>query len=208
MDSSINTYKTIKQLSVGEYKDKGSKFLAFAHSVESEDQVKEIIKIYKKEYFDARHHCYAYVLGKDASISKASDDGEPAHSAGSPILGQIKSFDLTNILVVVVRYFGGTKLGVSGLINAYKTATREALISSEIIVVDISISYRLTFSYDMTSYVEKVLNDTQSTVLDRMYNDKCIFLIEVKVAYHSQFQELLTSYEATDIVVELMNSLS
>jgi len=115
-----DTYFTIKHESEGFYKEKGSKFLAFAYPVQDEAAVKERTSELKKVYYDARHHCYAYILGHDGEQYRASDDGEPNHSAGDPILGQIKSNNLTNTLIVVVRYFGGTKLGISGLINAYK----------------------------------------------------------------------------------------
>ncbi|MEQ9007162.1 MAG: YigZ family protein, partial [Ekhidna sp.] len=119
----MSIYHTIKEKSEGLYKEKGSKYLAFAYPVKSEVEIKEIQESLRKEYYDARHHCFAWVLGMDDQSYRANDDGEPAHSAGDPILGQIRSFELTNVLVVVIRYFGGTKLGVGGLINAYKTAT-------------------------------------------------------------------------------------
>ena len=117
----VFSYKTIRKEAEGFYKEKGSKFIAKAYPAESIDQVNEILGELRKEFYDARHHCYAYILEPDASQYRANDDGEPNHSAGDPILGQIRSHELTNTLVVVIRYFGGTKLGVSGLINAYKT---------------------------------------------------------------------------------------
>lgn len=128
-----DTYLTISDDSEGFYKEKGSKFLSFAFPVHHEEDIKEKLDILRKKYYDARHHCYAYVLGKDKEIFRANDDGEPNHSAGDPILGQIKSNQLTNILIVVVRYFGGVKLGVGGLISAYRTAAAEA-ISNNVIV--------------------------------------------------------------------------
>ncbi len=125
-------YKTIEEASTGIYKEKGSKFLAFAYPVATEYEVKDILDGLKKEYYDARHHCYAYVLGADKDKFRANDDGEPSSTGGKPILGQILSNDLTNIFIVVVRYFGGTKLGVSGLINAYRSAASDAINNAKI----------------------------------------------------------------------------
>ena len=128
-----DSFKAIASTFEGLYKEKGSKFFAFAFPVKDEKQVKEHIDSLKKIHFDARHHCYAYILGADKSKTRANDDGEPAHTAGTPILNQIRSSGLTNILVVVVRYFGGTKLGVPGLINAYKLAACEVISQVEVI---------------------------------------------------------------------------
>src|SRR6186713_1623645 len=128
-----NSFFTITSASQGIYKEKGSKFLSFAYPVQSESDIKEHIAFLKSEYFDARHHCYAWMLGPERNHFRAFDDGEPNHSAGDPILGQIRSKNLTNVLVVVVRYFGGTKLGVGGLISAYKIAAEEALSKAVII---------------------------------------------------------------------------
>ena len=130
---SIFYFHTIKDSAEGLYKEKGSKFLAFAFPVTTEDEIKDCQEKIRKKYFDARHHCYAWILGADKSQLRANDDGEPNHSAGDPILGQIRSRDLTDVLVVVVRYFGGTKLGVSGLIQAYRAAAEDALNNTTII---------------------------------------------------------------------------
>src|SRR5690242_5641679 len=124
---SVFSYQTIEKSSDSIYKEKGSRFLAFARPVSSESDVKKVLESLRKEYFDARHHCFAWILGPEKKLFRAFDDGEPNHSAGDPILGQIRSRNLTNVLVVVVRYFGGTKLGVGGLISAYKTAASDAL---------------------------------------------------------------------------------
>ncbi|MDP2112754.1 MAG: YigZ family protein, partial [Bacteroidota bacterium] len=128
-----DTYKTIEKPSEGLFKDKGSKFISFAFPVNSEDEIKDIVQSIKKEHHSARHHCYAWRLGADHLHFRANDDGEPSSTAGKPILGQIQSFDLTNILIVVVRYFGGTLLGVSGLINAYRSAALDAINQAEIV---------------------------------------------------------------------------
>ena len=126
-------FLTIQKKSEGIYKEKGSKFIAYAYPIKTEEEVRPLLKSLKKEYYDARHHCYAFVLGKDKKRFRAADDGEPSNSAGAPILGQIRSLDLTNVLVVVVRYFGGTKLGVPGLITAYREAAKDALNQSTIV---------------------------------------------------------------------------
>ncbi|MCP4460188.1 MAG: YigZ family protein, partial [Cytophagales bacterium] len=138
---------TIQSATSGEYKEKGSKFLAFAFSVSSEAEIKVHLDNLRKEYYDARHHCYAYVLGLENQSFRANDDGEPGHSAGDPILGQIRSFKLTNCLIVVVRYFGGTKLGVGGLVNAYKTAATGALSKSKKIEIIGRLKIDLKFDY-------------------------------------------------------------
>jgi uncharacterized YigZ family protein len=128
-----DSYKTIKKESQGYFKDKGSKFLAFAFPVKSEEEIKEILTRLRKEHHSARHHCYAWRLGSEEITFRANDDGEPSSTAGKPILGQLLSFEVTNILIIVVRYFGGTLLGVSGLINAYKNAAADSLNNAEII---------------------------------------------------------------------------
>ncbi|MCR9253386.1 MAG: YigZ family protein [bacterium] len=171
----IESYRTLKEKSVSEgfYKEKGSKFLGFAFHVKSEEDVKDRIAELKKSYYDARHHCYAYVLGIKKRNSRANDDGEPGHSAGDPILGQIKSMDLTNTLVVVVRYFGGTKLGVSGLITAYKTAAFEALNVAEIEEIEITEDLVLQFPYESTNEVMRLLKDYNVNIRNQVFEADC-----------------------------------
>lgn len=154
-----DTYFTIASPSEGLYKEKGSKFLAFAYHVETEAEVKEHVERIKKEYFDARHHCYAYILGARKDAFRINDDGEPSGTAGKPIHGQLLSKDLTNVLVVVVRYFGGIKLGVSGLINAYKTAARDALDQAKIVEKTIDLGYHLHFEYPLMNDVMRILKE-------------------------------------------------
>ncbi|PWJ44150.1 IMPACT family protein [Sediminitomix flava] len=151
-----DSYLTIEGTSEGLYKEKGSKFLAFAYRVRSEEEVREIVQGLRKTYYDARHWCYAYILGADKKKFRANDDGEPGNSAGAPILGQIRSKELTDTLVVVVRYFGGTKLGVSGLINAYKTSAAEALEEADIIEEFLMKTIKVTFEYPLMNEVMKV----------------------------------------------------
>ena len=143
-------YLSINKESSGQYKEKGSKFLAFAFPVESAEETTGIIKELRKKYHDAHHHCFAYLIGPDQSTSRTNDDGEPKHSAGDPILNQIKSLNLSDTLVVVVRYFGGTKLGVSGLINAYRSAARDALNNNKIVKKTICEEIAVFFSYEVT----------------------------------------------------------
>src|SRR5688572_4417432 len=143
----VHAYLTLQAATRGIYKEKGSKFLAFAWPVNTEFEIKEKIDGLRKEYYDARHHCYAWMLGAEKNHFRAFDDGEPNHSAGDPILGQIRSKGITNVLIVVVRYFGGVKLGVGGLINAYKTAAENALNNSAIVEIEISENVNLQFDY-------------------------------------------------------------
>ena len=152
-----DTYKTIRHQSEGLYKDKGSKFIALAYPVKDEDEITGHLETIKKSYYDASHHCYAWVLGFDDRQYKINDDGEPSGTAGKPIYGQIRSHELCNILIVVVRYFGGTKLGVRGLINAYKGAAFDAISNNTIIVKTIRNHYRLYFSYVSMNDVMQIL---------------------------------------------------
>ncbi len=158
-----DTYKTIEKSGEGYYKDKGSKFLSYAFPVFSEEEIKEKIFFLKKEHHSARHHCYAWRLGTEEITFRANDDGEPSSTAGKPILGQLQSFDVTNILIVVVRYFGGTLLGVSGLINAYKNAAIDVLNKTEIVTKTIERHFRLHFEYP-------VLNDVMNIIKQENYN--------------------------------------
>lgn len=154
-----DTYKMLSAPGDGLYKEKGSKFIATAFTVTSEDEVKQALAEVKKKYYDARHHCYAYVIGPDKSCFRSSDDGEPSGTAGKPILNQILSKDVTNVCVIVVRYFGGIKLGVSGLINAYKTAAREALDNAVIVEKTVNEVYSLEFPYALMNDVMRVLKE-------------------------------------------------
>jgi uncharacterized YigZ family protein len=157
--ASPDTYRTIKSVSRGLFKEKGSKFISIAFPVRNEDEIKKLLDETRKEYHDARHHCYAYTLGKDGSDWRANDDGEPSGTGGKPILGQIKSFRVTNVLIIVPRYFGGTLLGTSGLINAYKTAAESALSNAEIIDHIIKQKCDLTFPYQAMNEVMKIIKD-------------------------------------------------
>lgn len=169
----MSAYSTIEGRSDALYKEKGSKFLAFAFPVSTEEEIKKYQEELRKEYYDARHHCYAWRLGLSDQAWRANDDGEPSHSAGDPILGQIRSFELTNVLVVVVRYFGGTKLGVGGLINAYKTATEEALTKAKSVEIFEKVELDLKFPYEILSTVERLISDLDIKVVNRDFQANC-----------------------------------
>lgn len=154
-----DTYKMLDAPGEGLYKEKGSKFIASAFTVMNEEEVKQALAEVKKKYYDARHHCYAYMIGPDKDCFRSSDDGEPSGTAGKPILNQILSKDVTNVCVIVVRYFGGIKLGVSGLINAYKTAAREALDNAVIVEKTVNEVYSLEFPYVLMNDVMRVLKE-------------------------------------------------
>lgn len=177
-----DSYFTIEQVSEGFYKEKGSKFIALAYPVSSEEEIRERLEALRKEYYDARHHCYAYIYGHDSQHFRANDDGEPGHSAGDPILGQIKSRELTNTLVVVVRYFGGTKLGVGGLITAYKTAAAEALEANTIVEKDISEKLQFVFPYEEMNRVMKLVKDLDLKILNQGYEAQCTLDVDVIVS--------------------------
>lgn len=161
MDALDDTYKTIEKPSEGLFKDKGSKFIAYAYPVSEEESVKSIIQSLKKEHYNARHHCYAYRFGYRGQTFRVNDDGEPSGTAGRPIYGQILSNNLTNILIVVVRYFGGTLLGVSGLINAYKSAASDVISNSTIITKVVKEKLSLEFDYVIQNQIMKVVKDHQ-----------------------------------------------
>ena len=154
-----DTYKMLSSPGEGLYKEKGSKFIASAFTVTSEEEVKQALADVKKKYYDARHHCYAYMIGPDKACFRSSDDGEPSGTAGKPILNQILSKDVTNVCVIVVRYFGGIKLGVSGLINAYKTAARDALDNAVIVEKTVDEVYSLVFGYPLMNEVMRVMKE-------------------------------------------------
>ncbi len=164
----------------GIYKEKGSRFLAFAFYVENENDVKQHLEALRKEYYDARHFCYAYILGKDKMLSRANDDGEPNGTAGLPILNQIKSKNLTNILVVVVRYFGGIKLGVSGLVTAYKIATQEVLNNATIIEKIVYQQISIEFNYLQMNEIMKIIKDFNLELKSQNFDNQCVIELSVR----------------------------
>ena len=184
-----DAYKSIAARSEGLFKDNGSRFIAFAFPVETPDQVKDIVDSLKKEYHDARHHCYAYRLGYLGDTFRANDDGEPSGSAGRPILGQIDSLGLSDILVVVVRYFGGIKLGIPGLIRAYKTSTADALAAATVIEKVAGKNFRLDFDYMSMNAVMKVLKDMGLPQEGQDFGATCSLRTRVRLAALQDFQD-------------------
>ncbi len=194
-----DTYKTITRPSEGLFKDRGSKFIARAYPVLSEDEVKQRLEELRKEFHDARHHCYAYQLGVDKSAYRINDDGEPSGTAGRPIFGQIQSFDLTNVLIVVVRYFGGTKLGVSGLINAYKTASKETLEASNIITKTINEIYLVKFKYPEMNEVMRILKENNLTPFDQKFELDCELKFSVRKLKANEIYEKYSHLRSINI---------
>ncbi len=184
-----DTYRSIEAASEGLFKDNGSRFIALAYPVETEEQVKDIVAGLKKEYHDARHHCYAYRLGHLGDRFRANDDGEPSGSAGRPILGQIDSAGLSDILVVVVRYFGGIKLGIPGLIRAYKTSTADALASAKVTEKVAGLSFRVRYDYLDMNAVMKVLKDLSLPVSGQIFDTQCSVDVRVRLTLVEAFRE-------------------
>lgn len=198
-------YKTIKSPSEGLFKDKGSKFLAFAFPFKNESEVKNIIEPLRKEHFKAVHFCYAYRIGLDKTNFRVNDDGEPSGSAGRPILNMLLSKEITNILVVVIRYWGGTLLGVTGLINAYKSATEEALANAEIIEKTVNDVYRITFGYVQMNDVMKVVKDLDLKIKNQQFDNQCVIEIEFRQNIASQ---VLGRFEKIDeIEVDFLRTI-
>lgn len=187
----FDAYRSIEAPSQGLFKDNGSRFIALAYPVETEEQVKAIVAGLKKEYHDARHHCYAYRLGYKADVFRANDDGEPSGSAGRPILGQIDSLGLSDVLVVVVRYFGGIKLGIPGLIRAYKTSTADALQQAVIVEKIASRHFRIRFDYLSMNAVMKVLKDMDLPQTGQDFGEQCTLETKVRLSAVDAFQERL-----------------
>jgi len=175
-----DTYKTISVPSSGIYKEKKSKFLAFAFPVLNEEEIKKYIAELKKEYFDARHHCYAYILGINKDVFRSSDDNEPSGTAGKPILGQINSLGLTNILIVVVRYFGGTLLGTGGLVRAYAKAAADALQKGKIVEKTVNSTFTLSFDYKVMNHVMHVLKEENAEQLYQKFDQTCNIIASIR----------------------------
>lgn len=198
LDSDI--YVTLDTSGEGCYKEKGSKFIGKAYHVNSIEEVNEHLNSLRKEYYDARHHCYAYRIGFAGEQYRANDDGEPNHSAGDPILGQIKSMELTFTLVVVVRYFGGTKLGVSGLIHAYKAAAAEALHEAQKIERLITRPLRLHYPYHRTQEVLRMIDDFQLSIVNQEFTDSCMATILIPRSKFDQIKSVAQKIQEVEVV--------
>ncbi len=189
----IDTYKTIEQPSEEIlFKEKNSKFFGYAFPVQSEDDVKQILDQVKKQHYTARHWCYAYQIGTKTKTYRANDDGEPNNSAGMPIYGQIQSFDVTNVLVVVVRYFGGVKLGVGGLVSAYKTAAQMALETVEIVEKTIDIHYLIRFDYKNMNKVMRVIKEKNINVVNQTLELDCLIEISCR---QTKAEEIFNAFD-------------
>lgn len=203
MANAVNSFLTIENPTQGGYKEKGSKFLAFAFPVRSEEEIKAKIEDLK-EYFDARHHCFGWVLGADKDRFRAFDDGEPNHSAGDPILGQIRSRELTNVLVVVVRYFGGVKLGVGGLIQAYKTAAFDALQRAVIIREEVTETYKLKYSFEATPHVMKLVREFELQIVTQHFHAVGEMEIKIKLRLKDNFLDKVRLLNNLNVQIEVI----
>lgn len=200
MESEKDTYKTIlKPSEEALFKEKGSKFYGYAFPVTSEEEIKEHIEALKKQHHSARHWCYAWQLGKGYEHYRANDDGEPSNSAGMPIYGQLQSFDVTNVLVVVVRYFGGTKLGVGGLIQAYKTAAKLALEKCNIVKKTIDETFIIKFEYPEMNTVMRIIKDEDLTITNQKMELNCEFEIAVRKKDATRIFQLFENTYKVDI---------
>lgn len=176
----MDSFKTIKSISTGTYSEKRSKFLAFAIPVRSVDEVKQIVAEYQKKYYDARHVCYAYMLGAERTEFRANDNGEPSGTAGKPILGQINSNELTDILVIVVRYFGGVKLGTSGLIVAYRLAAAEAISAADVIEKTVDEDITFFFEYPFMNDVMRIVKEESPEIISQTYDSDCSMTLRIR----------------------------
>lgn len=186
-----DTYRTISEISEGYYTEKRSKFYAFAHPVETVDEVKDIVAMYRKKFYDARHVCWAYMLGHDRADFRANDDGEPSSTAGKPILGQINSSELTNILVVVIRYYGGVNLGTGGLIVAYRTAAADAIANANIEerLMEQEIVYN--YPYIMMNDVMRVVKDMQPRIISQTFDNTCEIKLSIRKSEAPRLKSML-----------------
>jgi uncharacterized YigZ family protein len=180
MNSDI--YKTITSISNGIYKEKGSRFVSVAIPISGQEEIKPIIDKIKKEHHEARHHCYAYMIGHERNIWRVNDDGEPSGTAGRPILGQINSFGLTNIIIVVSRYFGGTLLGVSGLLNAYRSAAESALRNAELTEKTVNEYYEISYPYISMNDVMKILKEENIGQSEQSFDIECRILLNFRIS--------------------------
>lgn len=178
----MDTFLTVKGISSSIYKDKGSKFISFIYPISSVDEVKSILDQKRKEYYDARHVCYAYMLGSERSNFRSNDDGEPSGTAGRPILGQINSYNLTNVLIIVVRYFGGILLGTSGLINAYKSSACNVINSAEIVTEIVEKFFEARCDYQMVNDVMKIIKEYDLQLVKSTYDLDCYFLFKIRTS--------------------------
>lgn len=202
MQSSVFSFRTVVSASEALFKEQGSRFLAFAFPVSSESDIKMHLTALRKKYFDATHHCYAWVLGADKSKFRANDDGEPNHSAGDPILGQIRAHNLTNVLVVVVRYFGGTKLGVGGLVQAYKAASASVLANVSIVACDVTSIFLIRYAYTSTPEVMSLVKEFDLKIQQQNFTDLGFMEINLSLRKRDDFIKRLELLKALSHEIE------
>lgn len=191
----MDTYLTLAKTSEGLYKEKGSKFLAFAIPVSDVEEIKEILKEKRKEYHDARHVCFAYVMGEKGEETRANDDGEPSGTAGKPMLGTLVSKGVTNVLLVVVRYFGGTKLGTSGLINAYREACLDALEQNEVVEKIVESRCDIQFEYPFLNDVMRIVKEENATIVSQNFDNDCTMRISIRKRDEEKLRSRLSKIE-------------
>ena len=201
MDLKQDEYLTIVKSSEGLYKEKGSKFIALAFPVKTEEELKAIQLRLRKEYHDARHHCYAYRIGTSNLVYRTNDDGEPSGTAGKPIYGQIQSFQLTNILVVVIRYFGGTKLGVPGLIRAYKTATQDVFQNADIKLKTINNIISFEFEYPDLNQVMRIIKEDKPSILEQVFEMQCVMKLSIRQSLAAQLSGRLNKIKSLNNLI-------
>jgi len=201
----VYAFKTIAEISEGIYKDKGSKFYAFAFPISNELDINNYRNELKRKYYDARHHVYAFQIGTENPLYRSNDDGEPTNSSGPPVLGQIRSFGLTNVLIVVVRYFGGTKLGVPGLINAYKTAAFEALSKAKIITKKVEVYFTIEFHYSEINVIMQLLKNKGVQIISQSIDANCIIKLSVDLQKQDWLMDNLSKIQSLKITGEKNN---
>ena len=192
---SSDSYLTLSSPSEGIYTEKRSKFLAFAFPVSTVEEVKELVEAHQKKYYDARHVCYAYMLGHERLTFRANDNGEPSGTAGKPILGQINSNELTDILIIVVRYFGGVKLGTSGLIQAYKAAAAEAIAAAAIIEKTVDEQLTITFEYTLMNQVMRIVKEEGPAILSQSFDNDCQMTLSIRASLMPRLHDRLSKIE-------------
>ncbi len=197
-----DTYKTITSPSSGQYTEKRSKFLAFAFPVTTVEEVKELVESHQKKYYDARHVCYAYMLGHERLVFRANDNGEPSGTAGKPILGQINSNELTDMLIIVVRYFGGVKLGTSGLIQAYKAAAAEAIAAATIIEKTVDEQVTVAFEYTLMNQIMRVVKEEEPAIVSQTFDNDCLMTLSIRASLMPHLRQRLSKIDGARFIEE------
>ncbi len=192
---SFDSYLTLSSPSEGTYTEKRSKFLAFAFPVSTVEEIKELVESHQKKYYDARHVCYAYMLGHERLVFRANDNGEPSGTAGKPILGQINSNELTDVLIIVVRYFGGVKLGTSGLIQAYKAAAAEAIAAATIIEKTVDEQITIAFEYTLMNQVMRIVKEEEPAIVSQTFDNDCLMTLSIRASLMPRLRQRLEKVE-------------